>query len=434
MKLNKLVIDNFRCFKHYEINFASGTTILFGKNGSGKSSLIHALHYALSFLFTNDRSMGDDFLSAGNPDLKVISTMPSDFYQEKGISSGELNIQGYAIINGESNIWNMYKRSTSGSSWNPSKYINAYRAFMDAYKGTNSLPLLAYYSDSFPHKDIRISKFAQKQIIEPLRNFGYYQWDNETSCTRIWEIRFINTLYSPDTESKFAEINFINGILRRVSTPINEGADNSFSIEKLYPQLIPDGDGNQSPILFLEFTNKSKASIAFQNLPAGYKRIYSIALDIAYRAYILNGPMNDIEGIVFIDEIDLHLHPSLEQEILQRLQTTFPMIQFIVSTHSPLVLQNLDLDRNRNSILKMEMNKEEPIRMRDIYGIDANATITDIMDVPYTNTEINDLSDSILRLFRMGKTELANERKLELKEKVSPERYKEIISNIEKSI
>ncbi|WP_164672451.1 AAA family ATPase, partial [Vibrio cholerae] len=51
----------------------------------------------------------------------------------------------------------------------------------------------------------------------------------------------------------------------------------------------------------------------------------------------LENPLNGY-GIVLIDEIDLHLHPKWQQTIVQKLENTFPNIQFILSTHSPLVL------------------------------------------------------------------------------------------------
>lgn len=77
------------------------------------------------------------------------------------------------------------------------------------------------------------------------------------------------------------------------------------------------------------------------NLPAGYCRLYSIILDLAYRAYILNGD-KEPTGIVLIDEIDLHLHPSLEQEVVQCLAEVFPKVQFIMTSHSAAVIANLD--------------------------------------------------------------------------------------------
>jgi DNA repair exonuclease SbcCD ATPase subunit len=53
------------------MQFAPGVSIIIGRNGAGKTSLIRAMVYSLYFMFTNDRSMGDDYLSAGNPDLKM---------------------------------------------------------------------------------------------------------------------------------------------------------------------------------------------------------------------------------------------------------------------------------------------------------------------------------------------------------------------------
>lgn len=68
--VSKLSIDNFLCFDHFDIQFAPSVSIIIGRNGAGKTTLIRAMVYSLYFMFTNDRSMGDDFLSAGNPDLK----------------------------------------------------------------------------------------------------------------------------------------------------------------------------------------------------------------------------------------------------------------------------------------------------------------------------------------------------------------------------
>ena len=118
----------------------------------------------------------------------------------------------------------------------------------------------------------------------------------------------------------------------------------------------------------------------FEKLPAGYKRIFYMALDIAYRSYILNGTTYS-EGIVVIDEIDLHLHPALEQVILQCFQETFPNIQFIVSTHSPLVLTGVSTVNGRNAILRMEKNTVEPIPTSDIYGLDYNTGVQEVMKV-----------------------------------------------------
>ena len=130
----------------------------------------------------------------------------------------------------------------------------------------------------------------------------------------------------------------------------------------------------------------------FEKLPAGYKRIFYMALDIAYRSYILNGT-TDSEGIVVIDEIDLHLHPALEQVILQCFQETFPNIQFIVSTHSPLVLTGIDTVTGRNKVMRMTPACDAPEEWRNIHGIDYNQMLEENMDVSKRKPEIQELFD-----------------------------------------
>lgn len=51
MKYKKLTIDNFLCFSHFEMCFASGVSVVIGRNGAGKTSLIRALVYSLYFMF-----------------------------------------------------------------------------------------------------------------------------------------------------------------------------------------------------------------------------------------------------------------------------------------------------------------------------------------------------------------------------------------------
>ena len=117
-----------------------------------------------------------------------------------------------------------------------------------------------------------------------------------------------------------------------------------------------------------------------------------MALDIAYRSYILNGT-TDSEGIVVIDEIDLHLHPALEQVILQCFQETFPNIQFIVSTHSPLVLTDIDTVTGRNKVMRMTPACDAPEECRNIHGIDYNQMLEENMDVSKRKPEIQELFD-----------------------------------------
>jgi predicted ATP-binding protein involved in virulence len=84
----------------------------------------------------------------------------------------------------------------------------------------------------------------------------------------------------------------------------------------------------------------------FSNLSDGYRGIVSLTADIAYRAIKLNPHLKeraviDTQGIVLIDEIDMHLHPKWQKHVVLDLKRTFPNIQFIVTSHSPFILQSM---------------------------------------------------------------------------------------------
>lgn len=80
MDIRHIKIQNYKCFNRYSATFCPKANVLIGRNGTGKSTLIHALVKALSFVFSNDKSLGTDFLSAGNNTLNVRGFESSDFH------------------------------------------------------------------------------------------------------------------------------------------------------------------------------------------------------------------------------------------------------------------------------------------------------------------------------------------------------------------
>lgn len=440
MILKKIKIQNFRCFKNYEMDFKAGVTVLIGKNGAGKTSLLNAIRYGLSVFFSNDSKMGDDLLILGNPDLKVISTNPTDFYRERtaDMPSADLSIGMEASFNDVSLQWEYYKRSTSGASLFTRKYQEAYRRMMDEYHRSNQLPLFVFYSDSFPHIGTKVSDFARTAIKNQesiIRNFAYYKWSSEVACTSIWQNRFINSLLkalslNDAANDAMREVEYVKNKLKCFSKPVNTlGTDNNeYIIEDFFP-LIDDDK------LFLYLHLQNGKDVMFDNLPAGYNRLFSIAFDLAYRLFILRKDNEDEpHGIVIIDEVDLHLHPTLEQEVIERLRRTFPTVQFIVSTHSPLVLSNLKTKNSDNMIFKMEENDEHPKEMPDMYGIDYSSAVYDFMETPYADSDVHEEVEAIIRLERRGKHELAIKRKEELKEMVSEAQFNKLIEMIKERL
>ncbi|MFR3014723.1 MAG: AAA family ATPase [Bacteroides uniformis] len=435
MLYQKLSIDNFLCFDHFDIQFAPSVSIIIGRNGAGKTTLIRAMVYSLYFMFTNDRSMGDDFLSAGNPDLKMKSIKYDEFHRRKDSEdvTADANFHGQITFQEENIEWDMYRRSTSGSSLNPSRYRPAYQHLMQLYRKYDELPLLAYFSDSFPHTLTNISSFAKQQMAangKTLRNFGYYQWDNETACVEIWQRRLLNSMaklkqLDDDTDTFTRdEVAFVTKKLTQFSLVLNRDiCDTAFEIDRLFYLF----DEEQKPELWLRL--KSEQEIKFDRLPAGYKRLYSIVLDLAYRAYLLNRRV-DVEptGLVMIDEIDLHLHPSLETEIVKRFTQTFPKLQFIMTSHSPLIVSNLSADEKQNKIFRLVAGEKQPHELPDLFGIDYDDVLLDWMGGAPRNEEMEFLQMAIKRAIQMENTQLLNMRRKELEKMLGEKKALQLIN------
>ena len=427
MYLKKLHISNFRCFRDYTIEFAPGVTVLFGKNGSGKSTLIHAIHKALSFAFKNDKvEEGELTLSSGFPSLR-----PNQYRKKEDIVRDEKS--GFPLpdicIHAEADFlettldWDMYAL-TSTFALQPSKYKTAYKLLMSRIKETGTFPVFAYFSDSFPHISTKASTLTKTQLS--LRNLGYLGWDDETAYSDLWITRLtkIWTIWNRAKMNVMQEESALAKCEKlKASGDINENEyredvdlhrarlENALKdFNKYNPEIssireclvnfskkLPGIDVQNVFVSVYEedglcLETKDGQNPTFEKLPAGYKRIFYMALDIAYRSYILNGT-TDSEGIVVIDEIDLHLHPALEQVILQCFQETFPNIQFIVSTHSPLVLTDIDTVTGRNKVMRMTPACDAPEEWRNIHGIDYNQMLEENMDVSKRKPEIQELFD-----------------------------------------
>jgi predicted ATP-binding protein involved in virulence len=269
--------------------------------------------------------------------------------------------------------------------------------------------------------------------IASLRNFGYYEWDNEEACSRIWLERMERSLKElermerrqsngksymdvPKLESRKQEISMIEKCFRAFSEHDSFIEVDSFELSAFDDQLcVRSSDGR----LF-----------AFRQLPAGYKRMFYILLDIAYRSYILNQSV-DATGIVIIDEIDLHLHPGLEKVVLNRFQKVFPHLQFIISTHSPLVITSMKTDTVRNCIYRMTPDTTEPQILGDVYGLDYNSGIEDVMQVASSDEKLERLLSTYVYMFKNDLKQQAENLKSGILSEygMDPERLEKMINN-----
>lgn len=154
--------------------------------------------------------------------------------------------------------------------------------------------------------------------------------------------------------------------------------------------------------------NKNGQELMINQLSDGEKCLLAMIGDIARRLAIANPNLDNPlqgEGIVLIDEIELHLHPQWQKEIISRLTATFPNLQFIITTHSPIVLSYIQPEN-----IYLLKNTDQGIiatHPQTSYGRDIVEIIEDIMGIPSRPSFIQKQIDQLFQLIAQGDLESA---------------------------
>jgi len=144
---------------------------------------------------------------------------------------------------------------------------------------------------------------------------------------------------------------------------------------------------------------KQGEELTINQLSDGEKCLLAMVGDLARRLAIANPGLPDAlqgSGVVLIDEIELHLHPKWQREILPALTRTFPNCQFIVTTHSPQVISHVKPE----GIYILEKTDEGVIAKRpeSSFGRDSNQILEDLMGVSARPQDIKELLHDLFRL------------------------------------
>ena len=123
----------------------------------------------------------------------------------------------------------------------------------------------------------------------------------------------------------------------------------------------------------------------------GYKNTLSMISDIAYRMAVLNPQLGEhvldkTPGIILIDEIDLHLHPEWQQTILNDLQNVFPKVQFIITSHAPVVINSVEREH-----IRILDNGHVYMPVVQTYGRDVNSILREVMGVGERPADVQQL-------------------------------------------
>lgn len=477
MQVKSIVLHNIGQFEELVVPLAPLTenapkvTVFIGNNGSGKTTVLKSLVTALSWLparIRSERGRGleipEDVISNGQPSgmvmLNVIENGQTFQWQ---LSKAKL---------GKKNQFNTDLKAVSALADN-------YRTALTENQAVN-LPLLVFYPVERSVLDIPLRikgkhKFEHFEAYDNALEMGvdfrrFFEWfrnredieNEENSSHRTKEmgedvsrynevasrsLDILDEIYEDNIKlnkiSKAPRKNSaeIKSIKEKIEGNIRLVSSIKQEIRSLERQEYIKKDTQLEAVrnTIQEFTDFSKIKVqrkpnlrlvvqkhgnkfVVQQLSQGEKSLMALVGDIARRLAMLNPNLeNPLEGcgIVMIDEADLHLHPQWQRQLIARLTKTFPNCQFVLSTHSPLVISD------SKDIVVYSLENGEMVQIPSQYGQDANTVLLEAMDTAYRNELITNELSSLIDLIQDNRIDEAKKKLQDLQREL-PQNHLEL--------
>lgn len=174
------------------------------------------------------------------------------------------------------------------------------------------------------------------------------------------------------------------------------------ALRKVVSELVPEFSNlsiQEEPRLGF-VVDKRGQSFYLHQLSDGERGLLALVFDLTRRLAIANpevdNPISKGKALVMIDEIELHLHPKWQRDVLGRLKQIFKSCQFVVTTHSPLVLGEVEARCVR--FLEFQDGKVVVAKPTEAYGMDANRILQELMNAPIRNRIIESKLRTLFKL------------------------------------
>ena len=447
-----LKLINFRGFESAEIKLSdSKVTVFIGNNGAGKTTLLDAIAKILSwlriFLVSHDgKGWGIDSADINNETVEDYASILSAFTLFKSEYHVELS------------------KSRDGSNTKRTGKIQNIKLLASFYKLARSrnpqfnLPVLAYYDvDRTLHlKNQQLvqgnEKASQRKSTQSLKGSAdfevFFQWFKDmddivnSENTRNQEILIAIAKLQAEMdsdlirqmeqqakldentrkvlvdfkESKQTEIDELKSRFNKIE-PILAKQISQYVTDVIY-QFLPEFSNlriQRLPHLDLLIT-KNEITLSIFQLSDGEKTLLALIADIARLLVIYNPSLSNPllgNGIILIDEIELHLHPNWQRTVIGKLKNTFPNCQFILTTHSPIVISE------SNDLLCYSLDNGNVQKLENLYGMDVNQVLLQEMNADIRNAEIQANLDDLRDYLQDGCLEKAKEKIADLEKKIA---------------
>ena len=325
MKIDFLELLNFRNIKHQKIDFNNRKfVVLIGDNGSGKTSILEAITKAFVPVLRAINGEAVKKCDLTNSDIRS-GAVGTAITVGISLDDGQYIWTNKRRLSAQMPLENNSEQKSPGQS-DLKKLKSKYVSCVEQRK----LPLVLYYgTDRIIREVPKRGHIKDFNVTDALRNC----FDNINYFRDFYD--WFKTEEDIELRGLRENINYKNPKLNCVRTALERMIK---GYTNLRIELAPSR---------MILTNAEGVDLQVDQLSGGYKAVLSVMADIAKRMSIANpdseNPLEE-EALILIDELDLHLHPKWQKTIVDDLKRTFPNCQFIISTHSPFIIQSLNAE------------------------------------------------------------------------------------------
>lgn len=392
MLIQRLKLRNFRAFEELTVELNPKLSVIVGQNGTGKTTILEAAAIAAGTLFYHLDGVANYGIKSRDAHYKyfamgsVIDVQPQ--------YPVEISAWGTVDRNGEKNVvrWTRALNGENGkTTMTDAKEMKQISAEIQQRlrSGDTSLvlPMIAYYGTGRLWDQHREKK--TDMVKKNTRINGYIDSLDGTTNVKLM-LRWFQKMAVMEGQNSRPSPEF---------AAVRGAVEQCFSLMTGIEQVKVcfNLDTMEIDILYLD-NNQGQVRIPLNQLSDGYRCTLCLIADIAYRMAVLNPQLSDdvlkkTKGIVFIDEVDLHLHPAWQQRILKDLTSIFPEVQFVVTTHAAAVIQSVQSDN------LMILKDEQILQVHhQVYGKDVKSVLNEIMGVSERPPEVAEFFSQFYQL------------------------------------
>lgn len=422
MEIHNFKVTNIGRFNDLQILLAptiehsSNVTVLVGNNGAGKTTLLKSLATSLSWLVARVRTEKGNGTQLVDEDVRngestaAITICVVDLPETAPIDRN-------AIPRNNVFVWSVARAKRGRKAAHTSSFIDATR-LAESYREQltknekASLPLIVYYPVERSVLEIPL-KIRTKHNFDQLAGYDnalnrgvdfrrFFEWfrerEDSENETGISDTALAKILEKFDTDSD---------VWKTLTNLKASSRDRQLTAVRSAIAAFMPGFSNlrvqRKPRLHMAI-DKDGVTLNVAQLSQGEKSMMALVGDIARRLAMMNQSLDNPlhgDGIVLIDEVDLHLHPKWQRSLIRQLSETFPNCQFVLTTHSPLVISDA------KDVLVYVLNDGELHEHNGLYGLDANQILLEVMDTDIRNSDVQKRLNRLLKEVQDGNLDKA---------------------------